>query len=900
MFLFRIASFLFYICFFFFTFVTYVQAQNSNTPNLTIQELVTGLSTPWDMAFTPDGTMLFTERQGRLSARLTNGTVRIVNADLSDLFNGRTTGFMSIVVDPNFETNRRFYTYQGHVTEGIEPKVQVIVWTINNDYTQATRVVDPLIDNIGSAVHGAHGGGRIRFGPNGNLWIATGDAVTANAPQDTSSLNGKVLRVNPRTGVGATGNPYSDYPLIYTFGHRNPQGLALRNGTNEMWLVDHGPNHQDEINLLRSGGNYGWDPVASDGSTYKEKNVSMTDKTKFPDAIDARWSSGSSRIAPSGCVFLKGSAWKDWEGRLAVTTLRAQSLRLYKITEIGSLSEFVVPQLREIYGRLRTPVIGPDNCLYIATGHIPPRNEADPTFGIGTDKILKVIPSVKPYFSSNSISVSVAENNNISAFVVTVMATDDDGERLTYELSGQDETSFYISDSSVGEVRARIGLDYENRTSYHVVVTATDPFGLSDEVTVTINVTDVNERLLPPLLDAPMVTRALATSMFIRWDVPTESVVSSYDLRYRQSGTTDFIDGPQDIIGTRTVIYGLNPDTEYEIQVRASTFLGDGDWSEVEKVRTSTLIPKDRFAISLDTDDSEGEQFASFLGVSADGLVSIQIFGKNLKAIPVNDLSIRFEYDATQVVYEGFKRGPVLSGTSALSGKAFVIIGMTLKETIDDSGLMGTLRFRARDTLTETEIRLVRVKLLGEESETIPMYLSVALQGSSVALPVTEPSTDFDKNGIVDIPDYLLFVDVFGSKEGQEGYDAKYDLDKNGEIGIPDFLIFADNFGKEVIHVPVFTSERPVMRFVEENTPAGQPIDDPISATSADGEPLTYSLWGVDANYFVIDASTGQLGTKKAHNYEARNWYSPIVRVSDGKGGQVSVVVGVAIIDVVE
>ena len=146
----------------------------------------------------------------------------------------------------------------------------------------------------------------------------------------------------------------------------------------------------------------------------------------------------------------------------------------------------------------------------------------------------------------------------------------------------------------------------------------------------------------------------------------------------------------------------------------------------------------------------------------------------------------------------------------------------------------------------------------------------------------------------------MLFVDVFGLKVGQERYETKYDLDRNEEIGIPDFLIFVDNFGKVVSRVPVFTSALPVMRFVEENTPPGQPIGEPISATGADGGPLTYSLWGIDADYFTIDVSTGQLETKAAYNFEERNWYSPIVRVIDGKGGQVSVVVGVAIIDVAE
>ena len=348
---------------------------------------------------------------------------------------------------------------------------------------------------------------------------------------------------------------------------------------------------------------------------------------------------------------------------------------------------------------------------------------------------------------------------------------------------------------------------------------------------------------------------------------------------------------------------GLSPDTEYEVQIRASNSTGDGDWSGLSTVQTSTLIPNDRFFLSLDMDGSEGDQFTSFLAVfPGGGSASIQIFGKSLKAIPVNDLSVRFEYSGTQVVYEGFKRGPVLSGTSALAGKEFVNIGMTLSdsETRVDSGLMGTLHFRTTDAISETEIRLMRVKLLqGGQSETIPVFLGVALQ-SAVTSVASMPSPDFDGNGTVDIPDFLLFLDVFGLKVGQEEYEAKYDLDGNEVIGIPDFLIFVDNFGKEVIQVPVFTSEPPVLRFLEENTPSGQPIGEPISATSADGEPLTYSLWGVDAEYFAIDASTGQLETKGTYNFEQRNWYSPIVRVSDGKSGQVSVVVSIAIIDIAE
>ena len=489
--------------------------------------------------------------------------------------------------------------------------------------------------------------------------------------------------------------------------------------------------------------------------------------------------------------------------------------------------------------------------------------------------------------TSLTVNVNVSETGNVMSGTppssVTINA---DQSSATLTVATDDDQA----DESNGVVTAEV----ETGTGYTV--------GSSSSASVTVEDNDDPE---PPSssLSAPTVTRALATSMAVNWEPPTGSVISSYDLRYRQSGTTDFIDGPQGVTGTKTIISGLNPDTEYEIQVRASNSTDDGDWSEVGTVRTSTLIPSDRFSFSLDVDDSEGDQFMSFLSVAPDSLVSIQIFGRSLKAIPVNDLSVRFEYDATQVAYEGFKMGPVLSGTSALAGKDLANIGMTLPDSAArvDSGLVGTIRFRATDALSETEIRLVRVELLrGEESETVPMFLSVALQGASLGLSISDPSPDFNGNGTVDTPDFLLFVDVFGLKAGQERYEARYDLDKNDEIGISDFLIFVDNFGKVVPRVPVFTSAPPVTRFVEENTPSGQPIGEPISATSADGEPLTYSLWGVDAAYFAIDASTGQLQTKGTYNFEERNWYSPIVRVSGEKGGRVSIVVGIAIIDVAE
>ena len=352
---------------------------------LEVTDYVTGLTIPWDLAFAPDGTMLFTERGGALKARLTSGTVQTVTADMRDLFVVRKAGLMSIVLDPGFSSNRRFYTCQTHTG----PEVQVISWTIDANYTTATRADDPLIGGIPAHNNGAHVGCRLRFGPQGYLWIATGDALQGpTAPHDLTSLGGKVLRVNASTGAGAPGNPFSnpDSPLIYTYGHRNPQGLARRPGAGQMWLVDHGPRWDDEINLLTSGGNYGWNPQNLEDEAQYSEEVPMTDLQRFPDAIEAKWSSGQDTIANSGGIFLEGNWWGGWEGRLAVASLKDSSLRLFEFTPAGDLmSETKVSELDGTHGRLRSPVLGPDKALYITTSN-----------GGVSDKILKVTPKSTP------------------------------------------------------------------------------------------------------------------------------------------------------------------------------------------------------------------------------------------------------------------------------------------------------------------------------------------------------------------------------------------------------------------------------------------------------------------------------------------------------------------------
>ena len=441
-------------------------------PDLSIVELVTGLSIPWGVAFAPDGTMLVTERGGSLSSRLANGTVQAVTADMADLLARGEGGLMAIVVDPDFSTNRRFYTCQVHTG----PEVQVIAWTMNSTYTEATRVADPLVGSLPAASSGRHSGCRMRFGSDGYLWIGTGDAATGTVPQDPDSLGGKVLRVNASTGAAAPGNPSGS--RVYSYGHRNIQGLALRPGTSQVWAVEHGPSTDDEINLITAGGNYGWDPVPG-----YDESVAMTDLVKFPDAVEATWSTGAPTLAMSGGIFLEGDRWGDWEGRLAVASLKDQSLRLFEFTDDGAfVGQVVVPGILGTYGRLRTPMMGPDGALYLSTSR-----------GGRRDRILQIIPNAAPAFADDTAAVEVPESASVSTAVATVTATDPDGDDITYTLGGADADFFSIPDDAAGEVQIATPLDADTKATYEVVVTATDEYGESDTITITVTATDVDE-----------------------------------------------------------------------------------------------------------------------------------------------------------------------------------------------------------------------------------------------------------------------------------------------------------------------------------------------------------------------------------------------------------------------
>ena len=455
-------------------------------PPLTVVPLVSGLTFPIDLAFTHDQAMLFVERPGKLSVRVSDGTVRTVTT------NPTSPGFEAIALDPQFASNRRFYAFEGvRDPNDVDRFVgyQLRVWTIDDTYQTATQVGQPI-------ARGPSALGTLLFDPNGYLWLSRGGGGTSlGDPQDLTSLGGKMLRLDPTTAQGAPGNPFSSAPLVYSYGHRHPQGIALRPGTSEIWIVEHGPRWDDEINVMTAGGNYGWDPPTVRWS--RDSYTSMTDTDKFPDAVEAQWTSGFTTLAASGGVFLEGADWGPWNGRLAVATLKAVSLRIFEFNDSAEFVSQVAPlPLLESYGRLRTVRMGPDGALYVTTSNSPSNDNG------GVDKILRVVPSLPPEFSSPHETHEVPENSSPGTVITTVSAIDPEVRALRYELGGVHAEFFSLANNKPGELQTKAKLDYEQQNSYDLVVTAFDDYGLTATLVVTVTVTDVEEggvvTLTPP------------------------------------------------------------------------------------------------------------------------------------------------------------------------------------------------------------------------------------------------------------------------------------------------------------------------------------------------------------------------------------------------------------------
>jgi glucose/arabinose dehydrogenase len=344
----------------------------TDSPQLRVSTVAAGLSHVWDVGVLPDGRILVTERDGRLallSGTTEGATVTPVTAGFTDLLARGEGGLMGMVVHPDFAQSRRFTTCQTHTEGGRPVDVRLITWALSSDGTRADRVVDPLVGGLPINPSGRHSGCRPTLAADGTLLVGTGDTARGTLPQDLGSLGGKVLRVDLATGRPAEGNPFAGSP-VYTFGHRNVQGVAVRPGDGAVYTAEHGPTTDDEVNRLRPGGNYGWDPAQGGTVGGYDESVPMTDTRRYPEAVPAVWRSGRPVEAVSGAAFVSGPQWGALNGRLAVAALRGSKLLLMKVGADGAVSAVdVPPQLDDTFGRLRAVRAGPDGALFVSTSN---------------------------------------------------------------------------------------------------------------------------------------------------------------------------------------------------------------------------------------------------------------------------------------------------------------------------------------------------------------------------------------------------------------------------------------------------------------------------------------------------------------------------------------------------
>ncbi len=347
------------------TFTLTVGAQTEPAPapatELRVETVLEGLDQPWAIAFVDAERWLISERPGRLRLAV-DGVLREAPLDgVPEVYAAGQGGLLDVVVDPDFASNQRIYLSYAHGTAKANA-TRVVRARLQNERLSNVQVLFTAQPRKATA---AHYGGRMAFLPDGTLLLGLGDGFNQReAAQELSSHLGKLIRID-RDGNPPPDNPYlgrtDALPEIWSFGHRNIQGLVHHRGLNQVLAHEHGPRGGDELNHITPGSNYGW-PLATYGIDYSGARISPYQT--YPGTVDPlhQWTPS---IAPAGMTVVDGPLFPDWQGDLLITALAGRAL--HRLSIDGDQITEHPPLLTDLDERLRDVRMGPDGAIYVLT-----------------------------------------------------------------------------------------------------------------------------------------------------------------------------------------------------------------------------------------------------------------------------------------------------------------------------------------------------------------------------------------------------------------------------------------------------------------------------------------------------------------------------------------------------